>query len=232
VKEVIIKYPKDYYIKDIAGQKVKYLIKMHEINKMTLPELDDEFAKDLGEYNSLSELNNKIKENLENFVKEKAKSKAKFEILDKIVDDSKFDLPESVIRAEMKAVFRRFQYSAGLPDVTDIDEVISRLENSNKEFYENIRNQSIKNIKSNLVLSEIAKKEDLKVSEEHFKRTLEDIATRNNKSLEEIEKIAAEGNARANIESELVLADSFDFIYNNAKVHKEKPVSYTEFVKL
>ena len=231
-KEIIVKYPKDYYVKDIAGQKVKYLVKMHEINKMTLPELDDEFAKDLGEYNSLSELKNKIKENLENFVKEKSKSRAKFEILDKIIDDSKFDLPESMIRAEMKAVFRRFQYSAGLPDVTDIDEVISRLESSNKEFYENIRNQAVKNIKSNLALSEIAKKENLKVSEEHFKKTLEDIAKRNNKSFEEIEKIAAEGNARENIESELILSDSFDFIYNNAKVHKQKSISYSDFVKL
>ncbi len=231
-KEVTIKYPKDYYVKDIAGQKVKYLVKMHEINKMTLPELDDEFAKDLGEYSSLSELKNKIKENLENFVRDKAKSKAKFEILEKIIADSKFDLPESMIRAEMNAVFRRFQYSAGLPDVTDIDEVITRLENSNKEFYENIRNQAVKNIKSNLVLSEVAKKENLKVSEERFRQALEDIAKRSNQNIEEIQKLAAQGNARENIESELILTESFDFIYNNSKVHKQKPVSYSEFVKL
>ncbi|MCU0822631.1 MAG: trigger factor, partial [Spirochaetes bacterium] len=208
-KEIIIKYPKDYYVKDIAGQKVKYLAKMHEINKMTLPELDDEFAKDLGEYTSLSELRNKIKENLENFIKEKAKSRAKFEILDKIIEDSKFDLPESIIKAEMKSVFKRFQYSAGLPDVTDIDELMSRLEGSNKEFYENIRKQAEKNIKSNLALSEIAKKENLKVSEETYRKTLEDIAKRNNQSFEEIEKIANEGNVRENLESELILSDSF-----------------------
>lgn len=231
-KEIAIKYPKDYHIKDLAGQKVKYLSKMTEINKMTLPDPDDEFAKDLGEYNTLDELKAKIRENLENYVEEKSKGKAKYEILDKIIEDSKFDLPESMVENEMKAVFRRFQYSAGLPETDDVGEVLAKIKESNEEFYDNIRKQAINSLKSNLVLVEIANKEEIKVSEERYKEAVEDIAKRNNKSVEEIEQLISEGNSRANIESELIIGDALDFIYDHGKVNKQKPVPYEEFVKL
>ncbi len=231
-KEISVKYPKDYNVKDLAGQKVKYLVKISEINKMDLPELDDEFAKDLGDYSSLEELRSGIKENLDKFVNDKGKAKAKADLLDKVVEDSKFDLPMAMIKDEMVNVFKRFQYNAGMDEPEDIEKVLSYIETNNKEFHEDIKKQAVKNIQSNLVLLEIAKAEEIKASEEKFKEALENIAKQSNKPIEEIEKLAGEGNARNNIESEILLNEAYDFIYEKAKVSKQKPVPYSDFVKL
>ncbi len=231
-KEVDVKYPKDFEAKDIAGQKVKYQVKAFEINRMKLPELDDEFVKDLGEYSTLEELKNKLREDFENFVVEKSKSKAKSELLKKAVEDSKFDLPDSMIRNQMGVVLRRIQNNMGTSEIEDIEELISYIETNNTELYDNVRKEAIFSIQSNLVLSEISKKEELKVSDERFKEAIEEIAKRNNTSVEEVEKIASEGNARENIESELILSSAIDLIYEKAKIKKQKPIPYSEFVKL
>ena len=112
------------------------------------------------------------------------------------------------------------------------EKVLSYIETNNKEFHEDIKKQAVKNIQSNLVLLEIAKTEEIKASEEKFKEALENIAKQSNKPIEEIEKLANEGNARNNIESEIILNEAYEFIYDNAKVSRQKPVPYVDFVKL
>ena len=100
-KEVDVKYPKDYQIADLAGQKVTYQVVIIEISSMELPPVDDEFAKKLG-YETAEEFRTKTAEYLEKYVNERTKGDAKAQILRQIVDDSKFDIPESMILSEME----------------------------------------------------------------------------------------------------------------------------------
>ena len=82
-----------------------------------------------------------------------------------------------------------------------------------------------------MALSEIAKKEEMKVDENRYREVIESIAKRNNKTAEEIEKIVTENETRENIETELLLDGAMEFIYDNAKVKKLKPISFEEFAK-
>ena len=230
LKETKIKYPKNYEIEDLAGQTARYIIRVDEINRMDLPALDDDFAKDLGEYSSLAEMKNGIRANLEKFVTEKAKSEAKGRLLREAVEKSTFDLPLSMIEKEMEALFRRVQERIGYFN-DDINEFAATLGLNVEEFSARLRSEAESNIKSTLLLSRIAEKEELKVLEEKYREVVESIAKRNNRSVEELERIISDNNSRESIESDLVMESALEFIYENAKIDRAKPQTLDEFIK-
>lgn len=229
-KEIKVKYPKDYSVDELKGQKVTYLVKIDEINKRDLPELDDEFAKDLGEYETLDEMKSKIRENLEKYVEEKSKADVKSKLLREIVENSTFDIPETMISKEMESIFQRVQQRVGY-FAQDINEFASVLNMDVNELSEKIREEAVNSIKTTLVLAEIAKKEELQASEEEYKKVIQQIAEKNERPVEEIEELVKEKGSRENIENELVLDSALDYIYDNAQVKQKKPVSVEEFMK-
>lgn len=228
-KEVTIKYPKDYFVSEYANQKVKFIIKISEINTMELPALDDEFAK-LMNFETVEEFKTKTKENLENFVTERSKGGAKATILKTIVDSSKFEIPESLILNEMASLFQKTQQRFGY-QFESIEQFASMMGMKVDEYRTKLHEEAEQSVKTTLILSEIAKKEELKVSEERYKEVIERIAKSNNKTIEEIEELVRKNNSRQNIEYELLLDSAMDTIYENAKIKKLKPVSFEEFVR-
>jgi trigger factor len=191
---------------------------------------NDDFAKDLGEYGSLEEMKNGIRANLEKFVTEKAKSETKGKLLKEVVEKSTFDLPLSMIEKEMEALFRRVQERTGY-FAPDINEFSATLGLNAEEFSGRLRAEAESNIKSTLVLSKVAEKEELKVPEDKYREVVESIAKRNNRNVEELEKIIDENNSRESIESDLVMESALEFIYENAKIEKGKPQKLDEFIK-
>lgn len=228
-KEVEVKYPKDYYISDLAGQKVKYHVVVSEINSMELPALDQEFAGKMG-YESVDQFRTKTREYLEKYITEKTKGDAKAQILKQIVEDSKYDLPESMIQNEMNRLFKKTCESVGYYS-ENMDEFASLMGVEPEAFRNRLRDEATQTIKTTLALSEITKKEDMKVDENRYKEVVENIAKRNNKTVEEIEKIISENDTRENIETELLLDGAMDFIYENAKIKKLKAISFEEFAR-
>ena len=229
-KEVDVKYPKDYYLSDLAGQKVKYHVVISELNSMELPELNDEFVKKLG-HETVDQFRSKTKEYLEKYVTEKTKGDAKAQILKQIVEDSKCDLPESMILNEMHRLFKRTCENVGYSS-DNMEEFASIMGIDPDAFKGKLREEATQTIKTTLALSEIAKNEEMKVDENKYKEVIENISRRNNKTVEEIEKIIAENDTRDNIETELLLDGAMDFIYDNAKIKKLKPVTFEEFAKI
>ncbi len=228
-KEVEVKYPKDYYLTDLAGQKVKYLVVVTEIDSMELPALDGEFAKKMG-YETIEEYQAKTREYLDKYITEKTKGDAKAQILKQIVEDSTYDLPESMIQNEMNRLFKRTCESVGYYS-DNLDEFASMMGIEPDAFRSKLHEEATQTIKTTLALSEIARKEEMKVDENRYKEVVENIAKRNNKTVEEIEKIITENDSRDNIETELLLDGAMEFIYENAKVKKLKPISFEEFAR-
>jgi len=228
-KEIEVRYPKGYYIKELSGQKVKYLVRIEDVSTIELPELNDEFAKKV-QYESMDDFRKKTREYLEKFVSERAMGDAKAQILKNIVENSDFDIPESMILTEMAVIFRKTQERVGY--VSDnLTEFCKAFGMDQEEFRNKLREEAVMSIKTTLALQEIAKKEDLKPSEEKFREVLQNIAIRNSKSIEEIDKLITENNSRERIEYELLLDSAMDFIYDNAKIKKLKPVTLDEFLK-
>jgi trigger factor len=230
-KEVTKKYPKDHADKDLAGKKVKYLLKIIEISNLTLPALDDEFAKDLGNFTSLTEVRDKIRIDIDNNVQAKGKKMVSAEIMDKIIENSKFDIPESIILREMDSIADRLEGNMGL-GAGGLKKMLDDGMIEKDKFTAKIREDAIRNIKASLVLFEVAKVEKISASNEKYKEVLENYSKQANKTLEEVEKMVEKDGSRENIETDLVLSSTSEFIYNSANIKKQKPLPLEEFMKL
>ncbi|OHD70114.1 MAG: trigger factor [Spirochaetes bacterium RBG_16_49_21] len=228
-RNIDIKYPKSYYPDDLAGQKVTYHVVISEIGEIVLPELNEEFAKKVG-YESIEEFTAKTREQLEKYVTGRARGDAKGEILKEIVEESRFDIPETMIANEMNELFLKAQESIGYRS-DDMEKFAAAVGQDPEVFRNDLRERAARMIKTSLALMEIARKEELKIDENRFKEVIETIAKNNNKTAAEIEKIVAENDSRHNIESELLLDSAMEFIYKNAKIKGRKPVSLDEFLK-
>jgi trigger factor len=228
-KNIDVKYPKAYYLSDLAGQKATYHVIISEINSFELPELNQDFVKNMG-YESIEELTIKTRDYLEKYVRERSIGEAKGQILKTIVEGSTFDIPDTMILEEMHDLFRQTQESVGYKS-DNIEEFASIMGQNVDEFRQKLRERATQMVKTSLSLMEIAKKEELKIDENRYKEVIENIAKKNNTSSDEIEKIITENNSRQSIETKLLIDGSMEFIYENAKVKKLKPVSLEEFLK-
>lgn len=108
-KELQVRFPDDYYNKDLAGLEVTFKVTLKEIKEEVLPELDDEFAKDLGEYETLDELKEAIRKNLEQRYKAESRRQLREDIIDKLIEQSDFELPEALVKGELAGMVRDAQ---------------------------------------------------------------------------------------------------------------------------
>jgi trigger factor len=108
-KEFQVRFPDDYYNKDLAGLEVTFKVTLKEIKEEILPELDDEFAKDLGEYETLDELKEAIRKDLEQRYKAESRRQLREDIIDKLIEQSDFELPEALVKGELAGVVRDAQ---------------------------------------------------------------------------------------------------------------------------
>lgn len=216
-KNFSITFPQDYYKKDLAGQKIDFKVKMELVQKVELPELNDEFSKNLGEFPNLESLKKSIKDGLWREKEQKETQRFREEILEKIVEKSAMELPDVLIESELDKMVKELEVSLknmGLELEVYLEKIKKTVEDLKKDW----RDMAQKRLKAALALREIAAKEDMSISDEEIKERINrDVlsqysseeearksvnmdeveeymrgAVRNEKTLELLEKIAIE----------------------------------------
>ena len=150
-------FPEDYYSKELAGQKRTFSIEIKEVKKMSLPELDDDLAKDLG-FDDLSALSERVKERLDESQKSTLVKMQKAEILHKLVEAHEFDAPESLVEGELENIMAQARGRAQASGET-LDEEKLRQENTKN---------AERNVKASLIIQAIGEKEGIDVSEQEM----------------------------------------------------------------
>ena len=213
-KEINVTFPEEYFSKDLAGKKAMFKVKLHEIKKKELPALDDEFAKDVSEFDTLEELKKSIKEKLE----EQNTSRAKYETEDAAIkavcDDVKIEIPSGMVETETDNMIRdieqRLMYQ-GL-NLTQYLQMMQKTEaDMRKEFEE----QATQTVKTKLVLEAIIKAEKIEASEDEIKEKAEKMAKNYGRDAEEMLKNDA---LKVYIGDTLKTEKAVDFIVKNAKI--------------
>ncbi len=213
-KEINVTFPEEYFSKDLAGKEAMFKVKLHEIKKKELPALDDEFAKDVSEFDTLEELKKSIKEKLE----EQNASRAKYETEDAAIkavcDNVKIEIPSGMIETETDNMIRdieqRLMYQ-GL-NLTQYLQMMQKTEaDMRKEFEE----QATQNVKTKLVLEAIIKAEKIEASEDEIKAKAEEMAKNYGRDAEEMLKNDA---LKVYIADTLKTEKAVDFIVKNAKI--------------
>ncbi|AZT91038.1 trigger factor [Caldicellulosiruptor changbaiensis] len=222
-KEIEVVFPEDYQNQELAGKKATFKVKVKEIKVKELPELDDEFAKDVSEYETLEEL----KASIRNRIKEKNDKRAKDEmidaILEKIAQATEIDIPEPMIENQInyyvEDVVRNLQYFG-----MTYEKYLEAIGKTDKEFREQFRERATKAIRNNLILEKIAKVENIQATDEELEKELERLAKMYNLEVEKLKERLSEDDIEY-IKEGIILNKAIDFIYENAKIISEETQS-------
>lgn len=163
-KEFKVVFPKEYQKKELAGKKVNFKVKVNLVQKVELPKIDDELAKAIGKFESLSDLKNKIKEGLEKEEEQKAHGELRKKIIEQIIKDSVMDVPELLVEEELDIMLKEFKNSIERTGVK-FDEYLKKIKTSEEDILKGWRKNAEDRVKLNLIIYEINKKEKIKINE-------------------------------------------------------------------
>ena len=213
-KDITVTFPEDYFSKELAGKPAVFKVKLHEIKKKELPKIDDEFAKDVSEFDTLAELKNSIKERMQKANEEKAKYEMEDAALKAVSDNVEIDIPSGMIDAEidnmMKDIEQRLQYQ-GLT----LAQYFTLSGKTEAQVREEMKEQAEKAVKSRLVIEAIIKAEDVKPEEKEVEEKLKEMAKNYGKTEEEMSK---NEYIKEYIENNMKVEKAIEFIVNNAKI--------------
>ena len=218
-KDVKVTFPTEYHQEDLAGKEAIFAVKVNAIKKKELPKLDDEFAKDVSEYETLAELKASIKENMQKESDNKAKYETEEAIMQKIVETTEVEIPNGMIETEvdnmMKDMEQRLSYQ-GL----QLNQYLSMMNKQEDDMREELKDQAEKSIKSRLALEQIIKAEKIEATEEELDSKIAEMAK--NYGKEDDKEFGKNENVRNYIKNGLANEKALNFLIDNAKFKKAK----------
>lgn len=227
-KTLYKKYPENFNNKILANKNVKFDIKIKEVREKKLPDLNDEFAKDVGDYKSLEELENAIQRQLIDIAEKHSEEKLEIEIIDKIVNDSKFEIPEKLIESQTNNMLSEFQYNLSAQG-HDVKKLISEKVIDLEKVKLSAKEQAIKDLKSYLILYKIGEKENIKVEDNDVENFIEEEAKKYKKTKEEYKKNLGE-NSNDLFKQIIIKRKVVDFLKQNNKIKKSKIIKFKELL--
>ncbi len=227
-KEINVTFPKEYFSKNLAGKPAVFKVKLNELKKKELPELDDEFAKDVSEFDTLKELKQSIKEKLEKQFKDREKYEKEDAIVRELVKELEVDIPSGMIEAEvenmMKDMEQRMSYQ-GLK----MDQYLKMMNKTEEQFKKEYEPQALEAIKSRLAIEVVVKSEKIEASDEEIKTKIEEMAKNYGKEAKELEE---NENVRNYIKNGIENEKAMEFLVANSKEKKaEKKAEKKETAK-
>ena len=217
-REIKVTFPKEYFSKDLAGKEAMFKVKLHEIKRKELPELDDEFAKDVSEFDTLAELKASIKEKIEKNNEQRQKYETEDLAIKAVCEDVKVDIPSGMVEFEVENMMKDFEQRLSYQRL-NLDQYLKMIGKTEEEMKKEYEPQAIEAIKSRLVLEAIIKAEKIEASEDEIKAKMEEMAKNYGKKVEEIsENENLKRYLKEGIESEKAL----EFIVSNAKFTAKK----------
>lgn len=226
-KEIKVTFPKEYFSRDLAGKEAIFKVKLHEIKKKELPELDDEFAKDVSEFDTLDELKKSIKEKLEKNNEQRIKYETEDATMKAICAEAKLDIPSGMIDLEIDNMLRDFEQRLSYQGL-NLEQYLKMVGRTEEEMRKEYEPQAIEAIKSRLVLEAIIKAEKIEASEEEVNAKMEEMAKNYGKKVEELSK---NENLKNYLEEGIKSEKALEFIVKNAKHIENKKETRKETKK-
>jgi trigger factor len=213
---VVVTFPEEYHEESLKGKDATFKVTIHEIKEKELPELDDEFAKDVSDFDTLEEYKTSIKEKLEKDFKNKEEIEQENNLIEMVVDMCEVELPEAMINTQLENEVAEFDHrlkSQGL----GLEQYLSLTNSSEESLKEQLRPVALKRVKGDLVLEAIAKAENFEVTEEELDKELEKMAEiyqQDNK--EKFVKDMKRGDLGF-LKTSLINQKTIEFLMSNAK---------------
>ncbi len=216
-KDVNVKFPEEYFSKELAGKDATFKVKLHEIKKKELPELDDEFAKDVSEFDTLDELKADIKAKLEKQNADKEKYETEEAVIKGLCENTKVEIPSGMVETEVDRMLNDFKQRLSYQGL-QLEQYLKMLGKTEEEIRKEYEPQAIEGIKSRLAIEAVIKAEKIEAKDEEIEDKMKEMAK--NYGKENDEEFLKNENVRNYIKEGLESEKAIDFLIKNAKIKK------------
>ena len=217
--DVNVTFPEEYQEKSLAGKPAVFKCTVKSIKEKELPELNDEFASEVSEFDTLAEYKESVKADLEVKKLSDAKAAKQDAVIDKIIEDSKMDIPDAMLQTEQKNMINEFAQRMQAQGLT-LQQYMQFSGMDNEKFMEQVKPQALSRIQSRLVLEEIAKAENITVTEEDYEAELKTMAEAYALELDKVKDMVGD-EGRKQIEKDILVKKALEFAADNAKEIKK-----------
>jgi len=212
-KDVTVTLPENYGRKELAGKRIQVHLKVKEIKEKILPALDDDFAKDVGDYATLGDLEKKLRQNLEEQRNALADQAAKDRLMGKLIEKTPFDLPKSMVERQVQALMSRAEWRLANQGVR-----IDPQDPERGKMRETFQPAAEKEVRSMLILEKIAAAEKITVGDDELGQRLEKIARELNQRPEALRSFYQREDRLEDLRAQLREEKTLDFILSQAKI--------------
>ena len=213
--EVNVTFPEQYQAADLAGKPATFKVKINEIKTKELPELDDEFAQDVSEFDTLAEYKESLKKNLEEKKENEAKRTKEDEAVQKIIDKSKMDIPEAMIDTQCETMIEEFAQRIAQSGLS-MDQYLQFSGLTVDGLKEQVRPEALSRIQASLVLEQIAKDENIEVSDEDVNAEIEKMAASYGMEADKLKEYMGDAE-KDSMKKDLAINKAVELVMSNVK---------------
>ncbi len=213
-KDVKVTFPEDYHAEDLAGKEAVFKCKVHEGKEEEVPEINDEFVKDVSEFDTLDEYKADIRKELEKSKASRAENAMKNKVIEKVFEANDIDVPDVMVESEIDNMISEFDQqlrSQGL----DLNTYMQYLGKDPKEMRDELKDEAFKKTKTRMIVSAVAEQEDFQVTEEEVNAELERMAKQYGLEVDKLREIIGEANLSM-IEGDIKVRKAVDMMYDSA----------------
>ncbi|MBQ3335354.1 MAG: trigger factor [Eubacteriaceae bacterium] len=224
--DVKLTFPEEYHADNLAGQDAVFKVHVHEVQRKELPDLDDEFAKDVSEFDTLQELTQDVADKLQKEQDQQRRINAENKVIEEAVANAEVDIPDALVEEEANRSMQQMEQQIAGQGMS-FDDFLKYTGSSREQYLENLKPDAERNIKADFVLNAIANAEDIKPTEEELDKEIKDYADAFNHDFESY-KASLDENTKTYIEASIVRRKTVDFLVENAVETKADEADDTE----
>ena len=220
ILDIVVDVPKLYYQTEIAGNRVNYKVLVKEIKQKVLPELNDKFAKETSEFESLNDLRADLKKNIRKLKEKEAEAQVKIDILDQLANISKVEVPEVMVEERVTEKIEDLKERLKIAGL-NWEDYLEQAKTAEEDLKKSLREDAEKNTKKRLALEALAEKEGLEVSPEELDNEIRITAQREGKSFGELKKDAEDKGYLDAFKEDILAKKALDLLPEKVKIIKD-----------
>lgn len=218
-KEINVTFPEDFFNKALANNEITFQVRLNEIRQEVLPEIDDEFAKKVGQYETLDELKNVLEDNLKQGYAKRVEQELNEQIFSVLISKTDFEAPDALVAMELEGIIEEAERSFAHRNTS-----MEELGLSREEIAEKYRDTALKQVKRHLILSKLIDQENLTLSDEELENGLKEMSENFGHSLADIKNYYGEHKDKlALLKHTLLEKKAINLIIDNSKIEEVEP---------
>lgn len=215
--DVNVNFPEEYHATELAGKPALFKVKLNSAKHKKIAELDDEFAKDVSEFETLEELKKDITNKLKQAAVKRAEQEVRKGVIDKVTEDSQVEIPQVLVEKRLDFMIDNMSQRMQMQGMA-LEDYLKYTNTTMEQLREQQKEEALRSVKLDLVLEAIAKAESIQVTDEDVEKQLDEMATQYHQEKENLRQILKSQGSLDSLKDNMILEKTIDFLVEQAKI--------------